>query len=318
MIQISAIICTYNREQYLTKCLKSIKDQTLSKDLYEIVIIDNCSTDNTKNITHIFSNNNPTINVSYFYESNLGLSFARNTGWKQAKGKYVYYIDDDGIITPNSFKQFITVFNSSNDRVVACGGRIYVDYETSKPEWLPDYHEVFYGKYDRGEAVTETEYVPGGNSVWKKSFLEKHNGFCTQLGRTGNDGAGCEESLLNMQIQQQKLVLMYTPYAIMYHHAPKERLTKKFLYHRMIGQGKSSVTAILNMHGLLTKKQYLSLIWLNTKIAFKNAMYNLQRFYLDTNQIKTERLCKCFEALGKIHKYFAIIFNYKKWLYLQR
>ena len=90
--EITAIICTHNRERFLESCIQSLFDQTLDARRYEILVVDNGSNDGTRAICDKFKDR---LNFKYIFEPVLGLSQARNTGWKNARGRYVGYIDDD-------------------------------------------------------------------------------------------------------------------------------------------------------------------------------------------------------------------------------
>ena len=93
MYKLSVIICTYNRVELLGKCVNSLMTQTARKENYEIIVIDNNSTDNTADLIRKIKIINS--NLRYVKEANQGLSYARNRGWKEAKGEYIAYIDDD-------------------------------------------------------------------------------------------------------------------------------------------------------------------------------------------------------------------------------
>ena len=85
---ISVVICTHNRAEYLRKSLRSVVKQSFPKDKYEILVIDNASTDTTKEIIELESEKSN--KIKYIYEPILGLSQARNTGWLNSNGDYVW------------------------------------------------------------------------------------------------------------------------------------------------------------------------------------------------------------------------------------
>src|SRR5271157_5950492 len=91
---LSIVVCTHNRYKFLENILAdlslSLDDNSAS---WEVLIIDNASTDSTKETVDRFTSQFP--NFSYFYEPQVGLSYARNRGWQEAKGEYVAYLDDD-------------------------------------------------------------------------------------------------------------------------------------------------------------------------------------------------------------------------------
>ena len=108
-IKISAIICTFNREQYLHKAIQSLVEQTLEGELYEIIVVDNCSTDRTKQVvTEKFAHIS---NLRYLYELILGISQARNTGWQNARGEYIAYLDDNAIASPVPLEKIGVIFD---------------------------------------------------------------------------------------------------------------------------------------------------------------------------------------------------------------
>ena len=135
-IDISAIICTHNRASYLIKAIQSLVNQTLDKSLYEIIIVDNGSTDDTKRIvSEEFAS---VRNLKYVYEPILGLSQARNTGWKNAKGKYVAYLDDDAIADSQWIEKILLTFNSVKPTHGALGGKVEPIWESPRPRWVSD------------------------------------------------------------------------------------------------------------------------------------------------------------------------------------
>src|SRR3569833_117194 len=97
---ISVIICTYNREKLLEKTIECLAKQIFS-DVFDVVVVDNGSTDGTLKIVSILQETYPDLPLRYVMESNLGLSYARNTGVYTAKGEIIAMIDDDAFAEPD-------------------------------------------------------------------------------------------------------------------------------------------------------------------------------------------------------------------------
>jgi len=138
--KMSVIICTRNRAEYLQEAIKSLLDQSLQKNLYEIIIVDNRSTDNTKDIIKKFSKSK---NIRYIYEPILGLSQARNAGLKNARGKYVAYLDDEAVASKNWLETILETFESVKPRPGCIGGKIEPIWESPRPKWLSKETEIF-------------------------------------------------------------------------------------------------------------------------------------------------------------------------------
>lgn len=103
--KISIIVPVYNVEKYLERCIDSLLNQDLPHDDYEIIMINDGSTDNSGKMAERLANENA--NVSLIHQENQGLSGARNTGIKHAKGRYLMFVDSDDYIEPNSLKPLV-------------------------------------------------------------------------------------------------------------------------------------------------------------------------------------------------------------------
>lgn len=91
---VSIIITAYNYEKYIERAVRSCLDQSLQNSQYEIIVVNDCSTDNTKKILENYADE---IRV-FHLEKNSGLSAARNFGVKKAKGQFVVFLDADDYI----------------------------------------------------------------------------------------------------------------------------------------------------------------------------------------------------------------------------
>lgn len=239
-MQISAIICTLNRDFFLRKAIQSLVEQTLSQQHYEIIVVDNGSTDNTKKIvTEEFAH---IPNLRYIYEPKLGLSQARNTGWQYAKANYIAYLDDDAIAYPVWLEKIIEVFTQVTPQPGIVGGKIEPIWEIPRPVWLSD-------RVARGLTILdwtntpgflpESQWLAGANIAYPKNLLKSFNGFDTSLGRKGKNLLSCEESLLNNQLMNAGYQTYYHPEIAVKHHIPASRLIKNWHYQRQYWNGVS-------------------------------------------------------------------------------
>lgn len=113
MPKVSVIIPVYNTENYIEKCLESVKDQTLKN--IEIIVVNDGSTDNSSSIIKKFINNNKQLNIKYLEKENGGLSDARNYGIKYATGDYICLLDSDDYLDVNLLKNLEKYMNKSID-----------------------------------------------------------------------------------------------------------------------------------------------------------------------------------------------------------
>ena len=94
-MKFSIIVPTYNREEYIIKCIDSILDQTY--DNFEAIIIDDGSTDNTDNLVKKYHDKR----IKYFKNTNHGIGYSRNFGLNKAKGDYIFFLDSDDYLDEN-------------------------------------------------------------------------------------------------------------------------------------------------------------------------------------------------------------------------
>ncbi len=111
---ISVIIPIYNAEKYLEECLESVYRQTMEESQYEIVAVDDGSTDGSREICKKYENKE---NFQYIYQENAGVSRARNHGIQQAKGKYLLFLDSDDFLAENTLSETTAFFEKCYDEV---------------------------------------------------------------------------------------------------------------------------------------------------------------------------------------------------------
>ena len=111
-MKLSIIIPMYNAENYILRCLDSLLDQDLEKNKYEIIIINDGSIDNSFSLVNSYAVKYS--NILIINQKNKGVSIARNKGVKQAKGKYIYFVDADDYIASNVL-ELLLFYIDNND-----------------------------------------------------------------------------------------------------------------------------------------------------------------------------------------------------------
>jgi len=235
---ISVVVCTYNRGKLLTKCLQSLTRQTVSASLYEVIIIDNNSTDDTHKIASQFIKNNNNFNI--YIEKQQGLSYARNQGWRKAKGNYIAYIDDDAIADKEWLKHAYRIIKEYSPDIF--GGPSYPYYLNSKPIWFKDEYETK-KLSDTDRFLNKDEFIAGLNFFVSKKLLSELEGFNTQLGMIGNKISYHEETdfIIRAWNKHSSLKVYYSLPLKIDHIIRANKMTISFILKSNFSSGKKYV-----------------------------------------------------------------------------
>ncbi len=219
--RISIIICTYNREKFLPKALASLVNQTIPKNEYEIVIVNNNSTDNTEQICKEFIAHNSALNVKYVVEKQKGLSAARNRGIIESSSDLFAFIDDDAEVENNYLETAIEFFNQY-PTVSAMGGKVIPVYETGKePSWLSPPLWGLVTKVDWGNKIRKyppSKYPAGCSMVFRKSVFNHTGMFNTDLNLRSDD------KYIFRQLEKFGMEFLYYPKLVVKHNIDAYRV----------------------------------------------------------------------------------------------
>jgi glycosyltransferase involved in cell wall biosynthesis len=225
LLKISLVICTYNRAEYLAQTLKTVATQNLLPDFFELIVVDNKSTDHTAEIVQQFMQQHAQLHIKYCFEEQKGLSFARNRGIAEARSPIISYVDDDVLLSEN-FLRYILVFFGVYFNAVGMGGKVIPKYEADKePAWMSRYLNGFVGKVDYGNEILQfnkkMKYPAGCNMAYRKNILEAVNGFNTQLTFRSDDKD------IFYKVSKVSNEIYYVPNAWLYHYIDENRLSFK-------------------------------------------------------------------------------------------
>ena len=218
--QICVAICTHNRRTYLRLALESLVEQSLSLDCFEILVIDNGSTDRTRDEVLAIAARLP--NLRYLFESQLGLSVARNTALRECTSPFIAYLDDDAIASPCWIEDILNAFRALGPRLGCVGGRIDPIWESPRPEWLSDEMLSCLTILNLGDVSRildpQRESVYGANMSFSCDALRKVGAFDQTLGRVGNRLLSNEEVLVQRRLARAGYATSYVPSALVQHH----------------------------------------------------------------------------------------------------
>lgn len=250
---LSVVIPTRNRADFLATALESVIEQDLPPDQFEVLVIDNGSTDRTKEVVDDVRSR--LSNVRYFYESEPGLHVGRHRGLKEANTEQLVYADDDIRAEPTWLSAIAE--NFSDPKVAMVGGNNYPDFKGPVPSWLekmwavPSQGGQMLGELSilslpDGQRAISPMLVWGCNFSIRKQVLLDAGGFHpdampADLVRFRGDG----ETHVSQYVQSHELGCVFDSRASVYHAVIPERMTIKYFRRRAFNQGISdSYTAL--------------------------------------------------------------------------
>jgi glycosyltransferase involved in cell wall biosynthesis len=238
---ISVVVCTYNRADLLANALHTVCEQSLASSEYEIIVVDNNSTDDTRAVAESFCCRYP--NVRYCFEGKQGVSRARNRGWKEARGDYVAYVDDDCEVP----KQWLAVAKRiiEQQAPTVFGGPYYAFYNSPKPRWWKERYDLDFSRKYRETAglLPSGKYQDGGNMFIQRSALARIGGFNLDFGPKGQDLAYGEDTLMHIEIREMipEQRSYYAPELYVNHLVRAEKMSLRWLLRSGFMWGRCSV-----------------------------------------------------------------------------
>ena len=216
--KVSVIVCSYNGGQTLEACLRSLKK--IDYPDYEVVVVDDGSTDHTKEIL----SHHPWVNA--IYQTNHGLSVARNVGAAAATGEIIAYTDSDCMADPDWLYYLVGTLLSGN--YAGVGGP-----NISPP--AQNWHQACVAAAPGGPShvlLTDVvaEHIPGCNMAFYRWAFEKVGGFDPEYRKAGDDVDFC------WRLQQEGEVIAFSPSAIVWHY---RRFTLKAFRKQQEGYGEA-------------------------------------------------------------------------------
>lgn len=220
-MKISIVICTYNRDEFISEALESLSKQSLTPSNFEILIVNNNSNDNTESICKNFIIDHPELDVNYVIESKQGLSYARNLGIEKAKYDIITYIDDDAYARED-FAELIYNYFNAHPNTAGLGGKVTPRYEIEEPKWMNPYLLGIVTGIDYGDQITKfpkNRFPVGCNMSYRKDLLKKVGGFNNNLKWRADD------KYINFQIRKLSDEIYYLPQLEVEHTIDAHRTT---------------------------------------------------------------------------------------------
>ena len=304
---VSVVVCTYNRSRLLEQVLQDLCGQTLDSCYFEVIIVDNNSSDLTPEVAGKYQQHE---NIRYLKELRQGLSNARNTGWQAACAEYVAYVDDDCRIPPVWLEHAREIIEQQAPSIF--GGPIFPFYDSPKPAWFHDsYHTHWLGHSAR--SLDNTEFLYGGNLFLRRSLLERLGGFNPELGVTGDKLAYGEETSLQAKTRQvlPEALVFYHPKLHVNHLVRAEKMTLFWGLKSSFADGRHAHLLVDNPSDPL-RAYGLMITTIGTSLALgKDLLTGSIRdkvCYPNYKNYLYER------AFGRVRTFGALCEAYKRWL----
>ena len=247
---LSIIICSYNRASYISDALTSLYCQSAGLYEFEVIIVDNNSTDNTKEVYAQWRQTNTNGQFTFISETKQGASFARNMGATIAKGEWVCFMDDDAVATPNYVENILKHIQNKPD-AVGFGGRIIPKYIPAEPKWMSYYVSSLVGNFDYAPiacAFENGKYPLESNMIVKKTVYDQIGGFNVNLpGVVGTLRIGGEGKELFYKILALGHKIYYDPSICIHHVVEVKKLTSEYMYRVASGIGRGEKKRTLNI-----------------------------------------------------------------------
>lgn len=255
---LSIIIPTRNRWAFLRDALDSLKSEVAEDIPVEIIVIDNGSTDSTRDVVAAFAAI-AACPVVYLYEGLPGLHVGRHLGAERSRAPLLAYLDDDVIVQPGWLRAVVERFGA-DDRIALVGGPCRPLWEAPPPPWVDSFRDECLGGWclsqlsllDLGSEAKAipAQYVFGCNYCIRKDILYQFGGFHpdglpSHLLRYRGDG----ETGLATAIESSRYQVLYEPRAAIEHRVPASRLTASYFRHIAYRAGISVAYSILRRHG---------------------------------------------------------------------
>ncbi len=238
-IKVTVAIPTYNRADFLRQTLAGIAAQQFPRDHFEVLVIDNNSTDHTRAVVDEFAAARPA--PRYIREPQQGLDYARNRALAEARGEIVVFGDDDILVQPDWLAQMaVPLLADGARRIGAVGGEVIPVFPDGLPDWVREWHAPLAFRADTGPL--EARHSPmGANLAFPKWVFEQLGTFHTALDRAaGNYFSGGDSEMIR-RVRAAGLEVWFSPAAAVQHQMPASRTTFRYASRHAFDSARSRV-----------------------------------------------------------------------------
>lgn len=253
-LKVTVAIPTYNRADFLRQTLAGIAQQHFPKDHYEVLVIDNNSTDHTAAVVAEFANVHPA--PRYIRETQQGLDYARNRAIAEARGEIIVFGDDDILVQPDWLAQMAVplLADAGARHVGAVGGEVIPVFPDGLPDWVREWHAPLAFRADAGP-IDKRHSPMGANLAFPAWVFGELGLFHTALDRAaGNYFSGGDSEMIR-RVRAAGLEVWFAPGAAVKHQMPASRTTFRYARRHAFDSARSRV---IDRAGLPGARGYLA------------------------------------------------------------
>jgi glycosyltransferase involved in cell wall biosynthesis len=233
-MDISVVICTYNRTALLARTLDTLAQSRVRNQLrWEVIVVDNNSTDDTRDVVESRAVDFPAP-LRWIFEGRQGKSIALNTGIEASAASIIVFTDDDVGIPQGWLEAGIRPLLERTD-IEYTGGPVHGMWETPPPQWIQGHRGLLWGP------IALVDYGPepfifedrrrialGVNMAVRRSLIDRVGGFHPDLERKGTSLMGQGQAEFFFRTRAAGAIGLYVPEMMIHHHVPAARLTREY------------------------------------------------------------------------------------------
>lgn len=309
-MKITVILCTYNRSRSLAKALESVAGSQLPRSIeWEVLVVDNNSSDQTRNIVEDYCRRYPG-RFRYLFEPQPGKSYALNSGIRESVGEILAFMDDDVTVEPTWLQNLTAALHDGE--WAGAGGRILPERSFSPPRWLTLHGPFSLGGvlalFDRGDKPGAIDWAPyGTNMAFRRAMFEKYGGFRTDLGPIPGSQIRGEDTEFAQRLMKAGEHVRWEPSAVVYHEVAEYRLHKRYFLQWWFDFGRAEIRAKIKRPDFLgIPRHYISISNRLFSILPRRMMQWLLAF---DPPVRFFRKCMVFWTFGEIVEIYHRVYG---------
>ena len=238
-VRVTVAIITYNRARFLRETLAGVVRQNYPTDRWELLIVDNNSTDDTRQVVESFASAKPV--PRWILETHQGLDHGRNRAVAEARGEILVLADDDILVEPDWLSQLVAPFAFEQaSEIGVVGGEVIPVFPDGIPRWMEGSHRPLAFRPDIGPLPAH-QMPMGANFAFPRAVFASHGLFNADLDRQGASLFGGGDSDMIRRLRGAGLEVWFVPGAKVLHQIPRGRLTFRYATRHAFDSARSRV-----------------------------------------------------------------------------